>query len=220
MTARPEDRLQQGVQELGLALDAKQQDALLQFLDLIVKWNRVYNLTSVRDEDMLTHHVLDSLAVVAPLQRYAQQRGGLPALRLLDVGSGAGLPGVVLAVAQAKWQVLCVDAVGKKASFMTQAAGKLGLGNLRAMHSRVEDVRDESFDVIVSRAFSGLEKFTALTRQLLAPDGAWVAMKGAVDDREQSGLPADIEVFHVEHLHVPGLDAQRSLIWMRPAGGR
>lgn len=195
---------------LGVALDEAQAGRLDAYLELLHRWNATYNLTAVRARDaMLVQHLADCLAVVPHL---ANRAGGG---RLLDVGSGGGLPGVVLAVALPGWDVCCVDAVAKKAAFVRQVAGALALGNLHAAHARVEALKAGPFDVITSRAFSSLADFVALTRAMLAPGGAWMAMKGRVPDDEIAALPADIEVFHVEQLTVPGLDAQRCLVWMR-----
>jgi 16S rRNA (guanine527-N7)-methyltransferase len=200
---------------LGVGLDERQIDALLGHLALLVKWNQTYNLTAVRDPSaMLHHHLLDSLAVVAPLNRHLS---GLEtrAPRLLDVGSGAGFPGLVLAAALPQLEVTCVDAVGKKASFIRQAAAELRLHGVQVVHARVEQLQQTAFDVITSRAFASLVDFTRLTTHLLAPAGCWMAMKAKVPDQEILALPAEIEMFHVEHLQVPGLNAERCLIWMR-----
>jgi len=198
---------------LGLSLEAAQRSMLLAYLDLLKRWNGTYNLTAVRDPAaMFTQHLADCLAVLPPLQRHAA--GG----RLLDVGSGGGLPGVVIAAVLPGWQVTCVDTVGKKMAFVRQAAGSLALRNLHARHTRVEALAEPAFDVITSRAFSSLADFVALTRAHLAPGGVWMAMKGKVPDDEIAALPADIDVFHVEQLQVPGLDAQRCLVWMRQRG--
>ena len=211
----PDNRLAQlraGASALGLSLDDAMQARLLAYLDLLAKWNRVYNLTALRDPaQMLTHHLLDSLAVVAPLRRHTQ---GRPA-RLLDVGSGGGLPGVVIAACCPEVTVTCVDAVAKKAAFVQQAAGQLGLGNLAGRHARVESVH-EPFDVVASRAFASLADFVTWSRSALAEQGVWLAMKGKRPDDEIAALPAWAEVFHVEQLQVPGLDAERCLVWMRP----
>jgi len=183
------------------------------YLGLLAKWNVAYNLTAVRDPvQMRTQHLADCLAVVEPLRR---QLGGRPA-RILDVGSGGGLPGVVLALAEPAWDVSCVDAVGKKAAFVRQVAAELALPNLHAEHARVEALKAPPFDVITARAFASLPDFVRLTRPLLADGGVWMAMKGKRPDDETAALPPDIEVFHVEPLAVPGLDAERCLIWMRP----
>jgi 16S rRNA (guanine527-N7)-methyltransferase len=197
---------------LGVSLEPAVADRLLAYLVLLQRWNKVYNLSALRNPaEMLTHHLLDCLTVVPPLQRHAMGRP----LRILDVGSGGGLPGVVLAVMQAQWSVTCVDAVAKKASFVRQVAGDLGLVNLRAVHARVEEMpASAQFDLVVSRAFASLADFTSWTRQRLAPGGVWLAMKGRVPDDEVAALSADVSVFHVEPLQVPGLKAQRCLVWM------
>ncbi|WP_235578411.1 16S rRNA (guanine(527)-N(7))-methyltransferase RsmG [Pseudorhodoferax sp. Leaf267] len=193
-----------------------QADALLRYLDLIAKWNKVYNLTALRDPaDMLTHHVIDSLAAVPPLLRYLQSMGKSGA-RVLDVGAGAGLPGVVLALMHEGLQVHCVDTVAKKAAFVQQAAAELELPNLRGVHARVESL-EAGFDIVCSRAFASLPDFTQWSRGALLPGAAWMAMKGKEPHDEIAALPADVEVFHVEHLAVPGLQAERCLVWMRPA---
>ncbi len=213
-----ETPLRQGLQGLGLELSDTQVGQLLDYLDLIAKWTKVYNLTAVRDpQEMLTHHLLDSLAVVQPLRQQVQAQGWQGrALKLLDVGAGAGLPGVVLAVCEPQWQVRCVDTVAKKAAFVQQAAAALGLPNLRGLHARVESLA-EPFDVVTSRAFASLLDFTTWSRAALAPGGIWMALKGKHPTEEIAALPADVEVFHVEQLTVPGLDAQRCIVWMRSA---
>ena len=198
---------------LGLAPSAGQADALLRYLALLQHWTATYNLTAVREPAaMFTQHLADCLAVVAPLQKHAA--GG----RLLDVGSGGGLPGVVIAALLPSWDVTCVDAVGKKMAFVRQVAGSLPLANLHAEHTRIELLNKPPFDLITSRAFASLADFTSLTRKHLAPGGAWMAMKGRVPDDEIAALPIGVQVFHVEHLQVPGLDAQRCLVWMRERG--
>ena len=200
---------------LGLALSDEVQARLMGFLDLLQRWNRVYNLTALRDPDeMLSHHLIDCLAALPALQRHA---AGQP-LRILDVGSGGGLPGVVLAAVHSGWQVCCVDTVAKKSSFIRQVAAELRLSNLQGFHARVEnlDPKDGHYDVITSRAFASLADFTALSQRVLAAEGVWMAMKGKPTTDEQAQLPAGVQVFHVEQLKVPGLDAQRCLVWMRP----
>lgn len=213
--------VQQAAVALDLALSDAQIDLLLAYLDLLQRWNRVYNLTALRDPaEMLSHHLIDCLAVLPPLRRWWAAQSGeanLPA-RVLDVGSGGGLPGVVLAALQPGWQVDCVDTVAKKSSFIRQAAAELRLPGLRGLHARVEMLPTPpgGYPLITARAFASLVDFTHLTRPLLAPAGVWMAMKGKVPSDEMAALPADIEVFHVEQLQVPGLDAQRCLVWMRP----
>ena len=214
------ERLEQGAATLCVQLNAHQIDTLLAYLVLIERWNRVYNLTALRQPlEMLTHHLLDSLAVVPALQRHLQSAGLTPGARLLDVGSGAGLPGVVLAIVLPQLQVTCIDTVGKKASFIQQVAVELGLRQLRSQHARVEawtgHVGEPLFDVVTSRAFSSLTDFVNLTRRHLAPQGVWMAMKGKRPLDEEQALPHDADLFHVEQLQVPGLDAERCLLWMR-----
>jgi len=205
------DTLENAARELGLELSTTQVDQLLAYLALLQKWNKVYNLTAVRDPaQMLSHHLVDSLSVIAPLKRH-----GAPA-RLMDVGAGGGLPGVVIAICCPGTDVSCVDAVAKKATFIQQVAAKLKLPNLHGVHSRVEQLTTPPFGVITSRAFASLVDFTGLTRQHLAEGAVWMAMKGQHPTDEIAALPADVDVFHVEQLAVPGLDAQRCLIWMRP----
>ena len=213
------DVLNAGLASLGLALSDAQVTQLLDYLALLQKWNKVYNLTAVRDPaEMLTHHLFDSLAAIQPLLR---QTSGEP-IKLLDVGSGGGLPGVVIAIVCPQIEVSCVDTVGKKAAFIQQAAATLRLPNLRGVHARVETLKAEQgggFDVVCSRAFASLADFTAWSRAALKPDAVWMAMKGKHPEDELAALPADVAVFHVEQLQVPGLDAERCIIWMRPKAG-
>jgi len=201
---------------LGTTVDEPLARRLAQYLDLLQRWNSVYNLTSVRTrESMLTQHLLDCLAIVRPLTRQAMPK---PGARWLDVGSGGGLPGVVLAACLPQVQMVCVDTVAKKAAFIRQTAAQLGLGNLHAIHSRVEAMPEQPFQLITSRAFASLVDFTHLTQHLLAPDGVWLAMKGKTPADEMAALPDGIDVFHVEPLKVPGLDALRCLVWMKKKG--
>jgi 16S rRNA (guanine527-N7)-methyltransferase len=207
--------------QLGLSLTHAQTQALLDYQVLIVKWNKVYNLTAVRDPaEMLTHHLLDSLAVIAPLLQHTQGK----AARVLDVGSGAGLPGTVLAIMCPELDVTCVDTVAKKAAFIQNTALTLKLPNLRGVHARVEEMRVEPFDMVTSRAFSSLVDFVTLTRFHVKQSegdnsgGVWMAMKGKHPADELAALPADVNVFHVEQLQVPGLGAERCLVWMRGPG--
>lgn len=210
------------VAALGLPATPEVVGKLLGYLDLLQRWNTTYNLTAVRDpHDMLRLHLADCLAVVAPMARQLGSAlddpgGSAPrSLRVLDVGSGGGLPGVVLAVMFPHWQVVCVDTVGKKAAFIRQVAVELGLRNLGAEHARVEALKGGAFDVITSRAFASLVDFTRLSRASLAPRGVWMAMKGKTPADELSALSDGVEVFHVEPLSVPGLNAERCMVWMR-----
>ena len=208
--------LRQGLNDLGLDLEESTKDRLLAYLDLIAKWTRVYNLTAVRDaQEMLSHHLLDSLAVIAPLRReMANLQRAVDARSLLDVGSGAGLPGVVIAIVCPEVQVTCVDTVAKKAAFIQQVAVSLKLPNLKGLHARVESLT-QPFDVICSRAFASLLDFTQWSRSALAEDGVWLAMKGKHPEQELQVLPKDVKVFHVEPLNVPSLGAERCIVWMR-----
>lgn len=211
--------LEQSLPALGLSLDAAQITALLDYLALIGKWTKVYNLTAVRDPDeMLTHHLLDSLAVIAPLQKQLAAMAELGAVgsapRLLDVGSGAGLPGIVIAICCPHITVHCVDTVAKKAAFIQQVAVTLKLPNLRGIHARVESLTDK-YDVVSSRAFASLVDFTTWSVAALAEQGIWMGMKGKHPAEEMAALPSSVEVFHVEQLVVPGLDAERCIVWMR-----
>lgn len=208
--------LAEGLQALSLPLDESTQRRLLEYLRLVAQWNRVYNLTAVREpEAMLTQHLLDCLAIVPSLRRHAAGR----AMRILDVGSGAGLPGIVLALCEPGWSVTCVDTVAKKASFIRQVGAELRVPNLQSRHERVEAMTGDPFDLVTSRAFASLADFVALTRGRLASGGCWAAMKGQLSAEERAGIPKGIEVFHVEPLRVPGLEAARCLVWMRPTDG-
>jgi 16S rRNA (guanine527-N7)-methyltransferase len=201
--------------QLECPINTSQADVLLAYRNLIAKWNRVYNLTSLRDPaQMLSHHIIDSLAAAPPLRRHLAE-AGLATARVLDVGSGGGLPGVVLATVLAGVDVTCVDTVGKKAAFVQQVANEIKLPNLRGVHARVEEMQAAPFDVITSRAFASLVDFVQLTRMHLKPAGVWTALKGKHPQDEIAALPPEIEVFHVEHLSVPGLDAERCIVWMR-----
>ena len=219
MTHPLQDDLNQGLSRLNLQLPDAAAAQLLAYLDLVAQWNRVYNLTAVREpRAMLSQHLMDCLAVLPPLRRaLAQRAADAPIPRLLDVGSGAGLPGVVLAIAEPGWSVTCVDTVGKKASFIRQVGAELGLDHLQSLHQRVEELTVAPFDVITSRAFASLADFVGLTRQHLAPDGVWMAMKAHLNPEERAAVPTDVELFHVEPLTVPELSAERCLVWMRRA---
>ena len=210
--------LQKGLDELSLSLSDAQQAQLLAYMDLIGKWTKVYNLTAVRDaNEMLTHHLLDSLAVVAPLRRELAKLvlpEGQTQLSLLDVGAGAGLPGIVIAITCPEILVTCVDTVAKKAAFIQQVAATLKLPNLKGLHARVESLT-QPYDVVCSRAFASLVDFTTWSQSALAGHGVWMAMKGKHPDQELAVLPESVKVFHVEQLQVPGLDAERCIIWMR-----
>lgn len=233
MSRPQEETLRQGLIELKLPITDAQVAQLLDYLALIQKWTKVYNLTAVREPaEMLTHHLLDSLAVINPLRKQLNSLNSAqdyaegvtpevtldPSTRLLDVGSGAGLPGVVIAICCPQLTVHCVDAVAKKAAFVQQVAASLRLPNLRGIHARVETLK-EPYDLVSSRAFASLVDFTVGSRAALAGPGIWMAMKGKHPADEISALPADVQVFHVEQLAVPGLNAERCVVWMRRALG-
>ena len=194
-----------GIAQLGIDLPETTQAQLLAFRDLLLKWNKTYNLTALRDPaQAISHHLLDSLAILPHV-------GDGP---LLDVGSGGGLPGIPLAITRPALSVSMVDTVQKKATFLQQAAIQLGLKNITAYHARVEQLPGQ-YAQISSRAFAELKLFTDLTRHLLAPGGRWLAMKGVRPDDEIAALPSDIIVEQIIPLHVPGLDAERHLILLK-----
>ena len=203
--------LAEGLQSLLLELTQAQQQALLDYIALLGKWNKVYNLTAVREpEQMLSQHVLDCLAVLPPLKQVSPE-----ALDLIDVGAGGGLPSVVFAIACPHWQITAVDTVAKKAAFIQTTAHSLRLVNLKAVHSRVEALTG-GFDVVTCRAYASLRDFCDSSRHLLKPNGVWMAMKAKLSAEELTDLPATVRVDKVEPLAVPGLDADRCLVWMRP----
>ena len=215
-----EAELRAGLRVLALELTDLQVGQLLDYLELIQKWTKVYNLTAVRDPAaMLTQHVLDSLAVVLPLRAKILEQGvaGVE-LKLLDVGSGAGLPGVVLAICHPQWSVDCVDTVAKKAAFIQQVAVSLKLARLRGLHARVESLVGP-YDVVCSRAFASLLDFTNWSAGALTESGVWMALKGKHPVDELAAVPVGVKVFHVEPLTVPGLDAERCIVWMRRVAG-
>lgn len=194
-----------GLAELGLDLSEAVQHKLLAFRDLLLKWNKTYNLTALRDpEQAISHHLLDSLAILPHV-------GAGP---LLDVGSGGGLPGMPLAIVRSELSVSMVDTVQKKATFLQQASIELGLKNVTVHHARVEEMQGQ-YAQVSSRAFADLGLFISLTRHLLAPGGRWLAMKGLRPDDELKGLPADVAVEAIIPLAVPGLEAERHLIILK-----
>jgi 16S rRNA (guanine527-N7)-methyltransferase len=203
--------LEDGVRELGLDLSSAQLGKLLDYVALLSKWNAVYNLTAIRDpRQMLIQHILDSLSIVPHL-------APLGPSSVLDVGSGGGLPGIVLAIVLPEWTVTVNDIVHKKTAFQAQAKAELGLANLSVVTGRVETLRPGAevpakFDVIVSRAFAELADFVTLARHLVAEQGAIWAMKGVRPDGEIERLPAGAHVEQIIRLNVPSLDAERHLI--------
>ncbi len=194
-----------GLAQLGIELSADAQTKLLAFRDLLLKWNKTYNLTALRDpEQAISHHLLDSLAILPYIGDGA----------LLDVGSGGGLPAIPLAIARPDLAISMVDTVQKKATFLQQAVIELGLKNVTVHHARVEEMPGQ-YAQISSRAFAELKTFVDLTRHLLAPDGHWLAMKGLRPDDELKALPANILVEALIPLAVPGLNAERHLIILK-----
>ncbi|AXT48466.1 MULTISPECIES: 16S rRNA (guanine(527)-N(7))-methyltransferase RsmG [Chromobacterium] len=203
--------LQQGLSQLKLELSDAQIDLLDRYLALLAKWNQTYNLTAVREEKrMVSYHLLDSLSLVPHLD------GGS---RLLDVGSGGGMPGIPAAIARPDLQVVLLDSNHKKTTFLRQVVVELGLPNVQVMTERVEAYQPEQkFDRITSRAFSELAEFVKLTRHLLAEQGQYVAMKGVYPYEEIALLPQGTVVSEVLPVTVPGLDAERHLVRMRLEG--
>jgi 16S rRNA (guanine527-N7)-methyltransferase len=200
----PELQLIRGREALGIALVPLHIEKLLAYLAMLAKWNKVYNLTAVRDETkMVSHHLLDSLAVLPHIS----------AKRLLDVGSGGGLPGIPLAIARPQMRVTLLDSNQKKAAFLKQAAIELELGNVEVTSDRVEEFdAPEGYNVIISRAFADLGEFLSAARHLLAPGGRLVAMKGVVPHEEMNHLPTGFKVESAVALNVPGVNAQRHLV--------
>ena len=200
-----------GAGQLGLALSEGQLEQLTDYARLLARWNATHNLTAIRSgEDMLTHHLLDSLSLAPQFMRVTHGA----AVRVLDVGSGGGLPGIVLAIAAPQARLTVVDAVQKKCAFLTQARLELRLDNVEVVHGRVEALSGPTFDVIVSRALATLAQFVAWTRHLLKPEGCWLAMKGKLPAGELAALPADVRATVVP-LSVPGLNEERHLIEVR-----
>lgn len=211
-------KLALGLTEMGLEVSIEKQSKLIAYLMLIHKWNKVHNLTAVRDPlEMVTLHLLDSLSVLPHVQALAPQR-------LLDVGAGAGLPSIPLAICLPELQVTAIDSVQKKASFMRQVKGELGLSNFHVEAGRVEALKkdllnddlsnqEHKFDVIISRAFSEIDLFIKLTKHLLAENGFWLAMKGVVPNHEFE--KATIQPSEIKVLNVAGLDAQRHLVFLK-----
>jgi len=202
-------RLEKGVAELGLSLGREGRSKLLQYLALLEKWNQVYNLTAIRGrENMVSGHLLDCLAVIPYLT----------GTRLLDIGSGAGFPGIPVAVARPDIQVVLLDSNHKKAAFLRQAVAELQLKNATVVCERVEAWRAaEKFDCIISRAFAEIAEFIALTKHLLAPGGVLAAMKGVYPFEEIERLPPDFRLRQVHAFAVPGLEAERHLVLIERA---
>ncbi|EIJ44729.1 16S rRNA methyltransferase GidB [Herbaspirillum sp. GW103] len=203
--------LKEGAQAMGLTLSDAQIDKLMAYQALLAKWNKVYNLTALRDPaQMVTHHLLDSLSAMSA---FAGAR------RVLDVGAGGGLPGIVLAIwaaeAQPQMQITLVDTVQKKTAFLNQVKAQLHLSNVTVLHARVEQLPvEQQYDVITSRAFAELKDFVTWSNHLLQQGGQYIALKGVLPQEEIDRLPAGWTVRQVQPLQVPGLDAERHLIFM------
>ncbi|MEN9656550.1 MAG: hypothetical protein RL571_15 [Pseudomonadota bacterium] len=195
-----------GLTELKIDLSMSQAANLLAYVALIAKWNKTYSLTAIREpERMVSHHILDSLA---PLPQFKGEN-----IRILDVGSGFGTPGIPLAIARPDWQLFLLDSNHKKTTFLRQVIAELKLTNVTVLTERVELYKPEApFQIITSRAFAELGEFIKLTSHLLADDGEWAALKGVYPFEEIAHLPANVKVTHVDHLKVPGIDAERHLV--------
>ena len=203
-------QLTQGLMAMNTCVPQEQQEKLLAYLDLLYKWNRVYSLTALKEEDQaVSHHLLDSLSIL-PF---------IPTGNLLDVGSGGGTPGIPLAIARPELTVTLLDSNTKKAAFLRQAAIELGLNNIAVHSGRVEQYHpDTGFAAITSRAFAELADFVSLSKHLLAPGGRWLAMKGVRPEEEMAHLPDDVGVDAAYPLTVPGIDGERHLVVLRRAG--
>ena len=196
--------LQMGLQQMQIELSAEQQQKLLDYVALLLKWNSTYNLTALRQEDqMLSHHVLDSLTLLPYLDGINN---------LIDVGSGGGMPGIPTAICRPDIQITLLDSNSKKTSFLSQAVIELGLSNVKVITVRVEAAEGIQFDAITSRAFAELRDFVTLTPQLLRDNGRWLAMKGVHPYEEIAQLPEDVHVTQVDKLSVPSLEAERHMV--------
>lgn len=205
------------VKNLGIELSLARQQMLVDYLLELKKWNETYNLTAVRDiENMLVQHIFDCLAILPQIGHYETERS-TTYKDVIDVGSGAGLPGVVIAIARPHTSVTCIDAVHKKQAFVSQVANKLGLNNLQSLHARVEKVSNLRADLIISRAFSSLSSFVGLCDHLLRPDGSMVAMKSKQISEEIDAFEKAQMEFLIDklvELNVPQLEAKRFLVWV------
>ncbi|MGE8546044.1 MAG: 16S rRNA (guanine(527)-N(7))-methyltransferase RsmG [Alcaligenes sp.] len=222
MSADFNPRLIQAMKALGLEADPETVRQLLAYIQQLQRWNRTYNLTALRDPDqMLVQHIFDSLSVVRPFQEHLANDVAVDkSVRIVDVGSGAGLPGVVLAASCSTWNITCIDAVEKKMAFVRQMVGTLGLPNLRALHVRVEQQPPLEADIVVSRAFSSLLDFVNLAGRHVREGGRIAAMKGRVPEEEIAALQDQSawKVERIEPLTVPELEAQRCLVWLVQQG--
>ncbi|XDZ52948.1 16S rRNA (guanine(527)-N(7))-methyltransferase RsmG [Neisseriaceae bacterium CLB008] len=202
-----QQQLQQGIDAMQLSFSAEQQAQMLAYVALLQKWNSTYNLTALRDEaSMISHHVLDSLSLMPHLD---------PSKRLIDVGSGGGMPGILCAISYPEMDMTLLDANRKKTTFLQQVVIELGLSNVQVKSCRVETLADQSYEIVTSRAFAELADFVTLTRELIHPQGEWLAMKGMYPKEEIDRLPEWVEVTAVKSLSVPAVAAERHLVCMQ-----
>ena len=205
------EQLKNGLATMNIDLTTTQQLLLLEYVSLLKKWNSTYNLTALRDENqMISHHILDSLTLLPYVQN---------AHSMMDVGSGGGMPGIPTAICRPDLFITLLDSNTKKTTFLQQAVIELGLKNVTVASGRVETMYDKKVDVVTSRAFAELHDFVALTKHLLNDHGYWAAMKGVYPYEELENLPKNIEVYQIDKLFVPTLDAERHMVVMRPKKG-
>lgn len=205
------EQLKNGLATMNIDLTTTQQLLLLEYVSLLKKWNSTYNLTALRDENqMISHHILDSLTLLPYVQN---------AHSMMDVGSGGGMPGIPMAICRPDLSITLLDSNTKKTTFLQQAVIELGLKNVTVASGRVETMYDKKVDVVTSRAFAELHDFVALTKHLLNDHGYWAAMKGVYPYEELENLPKNIEVYQIDKLFVPTLDAERHMVLMRPKKG-
>jgi 16S rRNA (guanine527-N7)-methyltransferase len=220
LSASFEGQLEKACHTLSLEPTKQQQERMLEYLSQLLKWNKTYNLTAIRDpEQALVQHIFDSLAIIKPLNNFFQQKK-LDKKKVLDVGSGAGLPGVIIATMIPEALVTCVDTVEKKMAFVRQVSGVLELENLKVLHQRVELIQDNKFEVVTSRAFATLQDFAELAGETVEKNGILLAMKGKIPHEEITTLETESNwyVEEIETLKVPQLSAQRCLVWMKQKG--
>lgn len=214
------EQLEQACEVLALTPTDEQKSQLLEYLSQLLKWNQTYNLTAIRDpEQALIQHVFDSLAVIKPIMEYFFEHH-IKQATILDVGSGAGLPAVILGIMLPTSQICCVDPVDKKMTFVRQVVGILKLSNVEAIHNRVENLEFGPYDVVISRAFARLEDFANLAGSKVKTKGLLLAMKGKHPQEEIESLENKTRwiVEKIEPVKVPQLDAQRCLVWMKDKG--
>jgi 16S rRNA (guanine527-N7)-methyltransferase len=215
------DQLNQACATLTLTPTQEQKEKLLEYLNQLIKWNKTYNLTAIRiPGQALIQHIFDSLAVIKPLVQYLYKGQPAHSKTVLDVGSGAGIPGVIIAIMVPEISVICVDTVEKKMTFVRQVSGVMSLTNLHAVHQRVELLEDGPYDVVISRAFASLKDFAILAGNQVTKNGMLLAMKGKKPDDEIRELNETTAWYaeSTEKLSVPQLSAQRCLVWLKRKG--